>query len=98
MRLFSFIPSPGERIRVGALSPGDHVVDLGAEARRRNVPLPFDPGDMLSLIAAGGQALAEVGSLVDGAADGGPRVEDVHLVAPIPVPRRNVHCVGWNYV
>jgi 2-keto-4-pentenoate hydratase/2-oxohepta-3-ene-1,7-dioic acid hydratase in catechol pathway len=98
MRLFSFVPSPGEQIRVGALSPGGHVVDLGQEARLRNVPLSFDPGDMLSLIAAEGQALAEVGSLVDGAADAGPRVGDVHLVAPIPVARRNIVCVGWNYV
>ena len=53
---------------------------------------------MLSLIAAGDAALAATRSLVDSAAGGGPRVEDVHLTAPIPVPRRNVHCVGWNYV
>ena len=98
MRLFSFVPSPGERIRVGALTSDGRVVDLGAEARRRNLPLSFDPADMLSLIAAGAKALAEVGSLVDGSAPGGPRVEDVRLLAPIPVPRRNVVCVGWNYV
>ncbi len=98
MRLFSFSPAPGESIRVGAFSPGGRVLDLGAEARRRNVPLSFDPAEMLSLIAAGEKALAEVRSLVDGSADGGPRVEEVHLSAPIPVPRRNVHCVGWNYV
>ena len=98
MRLFSFVPSPGERIRVGALTSDGRVVDLGAEARRRNISLSFDPADMLSLIAAGGKALAEAGSLVDGSTPGGPRVEDVHLLAPIPVPRRNVVCVGWNYV
>jgi 2-keto-4-pentenoate hydratase/2-oxohepta-3-ene-1,7-dioic acid hydratase in catechol pathway len=60
--------------------------------------LSFDAGDMLSLMAAGEKSLAEVQSLVDGSPDGGPRVEDVRLLAPIPVPRRNVHCVGWNYV
>src|ERR1017187_5121522 len=98
MKLFSFVPSPGEENRVGALTPDGRVVDLGAEARRRSLPLSFDPADMLSLIAAGGKALAEAGSLVDGSASGGPRVEEVHLVAPIPVPRRNVVCVGWNYV
>ena len=97
MKLLSFVPSPGKGIRVGALTPEGRVVDLGAEARRRSLPLSFDPADMLSLIAAGGQALAEAGSLVDGSASGGPRVEEVHLVAPIPVPRRNVVCVGWNY-
>src|SRR5512143_576316 len=98
MRLVSFVPSPGKGICVGALSPQGHVLDLGAEARRRNVPLSFDPADMLSLIAAGEESLAEVRSLVEGFADGGPRAEDVHLAAPIPVPRRNVTCVGWNYV
>ena len=98
MRLFSFAPSPSEGIRVGALTPEGRVVDLGAEARRRSIPLSFDPADMLSLIAAGRHALAEVASLADGSAPGGPRVEEVRLFAPIPVPRRNVHCVGWNYV
>ena len=85
-------------IRVGALSPDGRVVDLGAEARRRNVTLSFDSSDMLSLIAAGVAGLAEARSLVDASSGDGPRVEDVHLTAPIPVPRRNVHCVGWNYV
>jgi 2-keto-4-pentenoate hydratase/2-oxohepta-3-ene-1,7-dioic acid hydratase in catechol pathway len=98
MRLFSFVPSPGKGIRVGALSPEGRVVDLGEEARRRSVPLSFDPAEMLSLIAAGKKALVEVQALVDGSASGGPRVEEVRLLAPIPVPRRNVHCVGWNYV
>ena len=97
MKLLCFVPSPEKGIRVGALTPDGRVVDLGAEARRRSLPLSFDPADMLSLIAAGGQALAEAGSLVDGSASGGPRVEEVHLIAPIPVPRRNVVCVGWNY-
>ena len=98
MRLFSFAPSPGERIRVGALTPEGRVVDLGAEARRRSIPLSFDAADMLSLIAAGKNALVEVQALVADSSPGGPRVEEVRLFAPIPVPRRNVHCVGWNYV
>ena len=98
MRLFSFIPSEGERTRVGALTPDGRVVDLGAEARRRSIPLSFDPADMLSLIAAGDAGLAQARHLVDAFAGEGPRVEDVHLTAPIPVPRRNIHCVGWNYV
>ena len=98
MQLFSFVPSPGEPVRVGALSDESRVVDLGAEARRQSLPPSFDPLDMLSLIAAGGKSLAEVRALIGRSAGGGPRVEDVLLTAPIPVPRRNVHCVGWNYV
>jgi 2-keto-4-pentenoate hydratase/2-oxohepta-3-ene-1,7-dioic acid hydratase in catechol pathway len=84
--------------RVGALTSEGRVVDLGAEAGRQGIPLSFDPADMLSLIGAGDKALAEVRSLVDGSAPGGKRVDEVRLSAPIPVPRRNVVCVGWNYV
>ncbi len=98
MRLFSFVPSSGKQIRVGAATPDGRVLDLGAEARRRSIPLSFDPAEMLSLIAAGSKALAEVRSLVDGSAGDGPGLGEVHLAAPIPVPCRNVHCVGWNYV
>src|SRR5512141_335234 len=98
MRLFSFVPSPGKQIRVGAATPDGRVLDVGAEARRRSVPLSFDPAEMLSLVAAGEKALVEVRSLLDGSPNPGPRVEDAHLLAPIPVPRRNVVCVGWNYV
>lgn len=83
---------------IGALSPEGNVIDLASEAHSRNVALSFDPADMLSLVAAGEKALAEVRSLVDGSSNHGPRVEDVRLLAPIPVPRRNVVCVGWNYV
>ncbi len=98
MRLLSFIPPTGGPIRVGTLSSDGRVLDLGAEAKRRNVPLSFDPADMLSLIAGGERALAETRSLGDASAGGGPRVENVRLAAPIPVPRRNVVCVGWNYL
>ncbi|HEX7528117.1 MAG TPA: fumarylacetoacetate hydrolase family protein, partial [Thermoanaerobaculia bacterium] len=98
LRFLSFARTAGDEVRVGVLSKGGRVVDLGAEARRRSIPLSFDPADMLSLIAAGKNALVEVQALVDDSASGGPRVEEVRLFAPIPVPRRNVHCVGWNYV
>ena len=98
MRLFSFVRSSGNELAIGALSPEGNVIDLASEAHSRNVALSFDPADMLSLVAAGEKALAEVRSLVDGSPNHGPRVEDVHLLAPIPVPRRNVVCVGWNYV
>jgi 2-keto-4-pentenoate hydratase/2-oxohepta-3-ene-1,7-dioic acid hydratase in catechol pathway len=98
MRLFSFVPAPGERIRVGAFTPDGRAIDLGVEARRQGVTLSFDPFEMLSLIATGEAALAEIRALVDRCDGGGLRVEHLHVTAPIPVPRRNVHCVGWNYI
>ena len=34
----------------------------------------------------------------DGAADPRAEVAEVELQAPIPYPRRNVFCMGWNYL
>ena len=50
---------------------------------------PTDAADMVSLIASGQKPKAA-----------GPEVAvgSVTLLAPIPRPRKNVFCVGWNYV
>jgi 2-keto-4-pentenoate hydratase/2-oxohepta-3-ene-1,7-dioic acid hydratase in catechol pathway len=98
LRLLSFAPKAGDEVRVGVLSKERRVVDLGAVAERLRMKLSFDPAQMISLITAGEKARDEVRTLLEKASPGGPRVEEVRLFAPIPVPRRNVHCVGWNYV
>jgi 2-keto-4-pentenoate hydratase/2-oxohepta-3-ene-1,7-dioic acid hydratase in catechol pathway len=98
LRLLSFAPTAGDEIRVGVLSKEGRVVDLGAVAGHLGMKLCFDPAQMISLITAGERARDEVRTLLEKASPGGPRVEEVRLFAPIPVPRRNVHCVGWNYV
>src|SRR5258708_349035 len=51
---------------------------------------------MLDVLAAGpslGDALRAAAS----SAQGGLALTDVRVVAPIPRPRRNLFCVGWNY-
>lgn len=68
--------------RAGALTAGDMVVDLGT--------------DMLSLIEGGAAALAQ--ARAKAAAGGGVPLASVALEAPIPRPRRNVFCVGRNYM
>jgi 2-keto-4-pentenoate hydratase/2-oxohepta-3-ene-1,7-dioic acid hydratase in catechol pathway len=98
LRLLSFAPSAGGEIRVGVLSKEGRVVDLGSAAERLRMKLSFDPAQMISLITAGERARDEVRTLLEKASPGGPCVEEVRLFAPIPAPRRNVHCVGWNYV
>jgi 2-keto-4-pentenoate hydratase/2-oxohepta-3-ene-1,7-dioic acid hydratase in catechol pathway len=98
LRLLSFAPTAGDEIRVGVLSKEGRVVDLGSVAERLRMKLSFDPAQMISLITAGERARDEVRTLLEKASPGGPRVGEVRLFAPIPVPRRNVHCVGWNYV
>jgi 2-keto-4-pentenoate hydratase/2-oxohepta-3-ene-1,7-dioic acid hydratase in catechol pathway len=97
LRLLSFAPR-GDEVRVGVLSKEGRIVDLGAGAGHLGMKLCFDPAQMISLITAGERARDEVRTLLEKASPGGPRVEEVRLFAPIPVPRRNVHCVGWNYV
>jgi 2-keto-4-pentenoate hydratase/2-oxohepta-3-ene-1,7-dioic acid hydratase in catechol pathway len=98
LRLLSFAPRTGDPVRVGALAANGRIVDLASAAKRWKAKLSFDPAQMISLIAAGETALAEVRALLAKAPDGGPRVEDVRLFAPIPNPMRNVHAVGWNYL
>ena len=57
------------------------------------VPLPF--GSMLDLIAAGESGLAVTREAL--AKGFQRRLEGVRLAAPIPAPRRNIFCLGWNY-
>ncbi len=58
---------------------------------------PIPGHDMLSLIDAGPAGLAAAQALL---AAGGPTlpVGALTLLAPIPLPRRNIFCVGLNYL
>ena len=98
LRLLSFSPKSGGAIRVGALTKANRVVDLGAAVKKQKAKLAFDPAEMLSLIASGETGLAQVRALVAKAGENEATLEEVRLVAPIPVPARNVYAVGWNYV
>jgi 2-keto-4-pentenoate hydratase/2-oxohepta-3-ene-1,7-dioic acid hydratase in catechol pathway len=93
MRLVTFVPQAGGAPRIGLVRGEKEVVDLTRVAGKP----PFDPADMISLIAAGAPALAWVR---DQAAKGGEAaaLDKVKLLAPIPRPRKNVFCVGWNYL
>lgn len=96
MRLATFSPAPADPARVGVLLPDGGILDLAEEARRRGRTLPFD--DMISLIAAGEAGLAAVRDLADAPGARGLPLDRVRLRAPIPRPRKNVFCVGWNYL
>ena len=67
---------------VGVLTGDDHFA-----------PLPF--GSMLDLIGAGEAGLAVAREAL--AKGFHRRLEGLRLAAPIPAPRRNVFCLGWNY-
>jgi len=98
LRLLTFAPGPGDASRVGVLAANGRIIDLGAAASKAKKNLSFDPARMVSLIAAGEPALAEVRALLAAVPLDGPSVEDVRLLAPIPDPVRNVYAVGWNYL
>src|SRR6202140_969420 len=95
LRLATFSPAAGEMPRVGVVT-GQGMVDLGEGARAAGMPLAFDPASMVSLIAAGPAGIAQARSL----AVSGPHkpLDRMRLLAPIPVPSRNVYAVGWNYL
>jgi 2-keto-4-pentenoate hydratase/2-oxohepta-3-ene-1,7-dioic acid hydratase in catechol pathway len=97
MRLLTFSLSQDTVPRVGLLRGDDTVLDVGEAARRTNRPLPFYAGDMVSLIAAGAGALALIRGLKEAREVVHP-LGEVRVLAPIPRPRKNVFCVGWNYL
>jgi 2-keto-4-pentenoate hydratase/2-oxohepta-3-ene-1,7-dioic acid hydratase in catechol pathway len=73
------------RPRIGAVID-DRVVDLSQT---------FD--SMQTLIERGEAALDEARSIT-ATADPVAVLAEVELLAPIPQPRRNVFCMGWNYL
>ena len=86
MRVASF--SRNGSIQVGIVKPNSEIVPV------RDL-LEDAPADTLGLIAAG----PRMWSAVERAASSAPGqpLARVDLRAPIPLPRRNVFCVGWNY-
>jgi 2-keto-4-pentenoate hydratase/2-oxohepta-3-ene-1,7-dioic acid hydratase in catechol pathway len=97
MRLITFSPQRGTP-RLGVLLDGGHVLDIGAAAKQARQRLPFDAADMVALIAAGKPGLAAVRKLIRGYRGKGLALSAVRLLSPIPRPRKNVFCVGWNYL
>lgn len=98
MRLLTFSPRRGGVTRVGMLLGDERVLDVGAAAQRARLRLPFDAGDMLSLIGSGRAGLAALRKLARSAAGMGASLRTLRVLAPLPRPRKNVFCVGWNYL
>ena len=93
MRLITFSPTAGGAPRTGLLRDDDGVIDLTHVGGNP----PFDPGDMISLIAGGEKVISWLRDVASASRDV-IALGQVHLCAPIPRPRRNVYCVGWNYL
>ena len=87
MRLATF--DAGRGPRVGIVSADETLVPVADL-------IPEAPEDMLGLIAGGDPLHARLRDVAS-RAQGGAKIATVRLLAPIPRPRRNVFCVGWNY-
>lgn len=87
-RLASFTDARGPR--VGAVLEDGRVVDLVAAGVAA-------AADMIGLIEAGPAALAAAKQAA-ASPPAGAILSGVRLLAPIPRPRRNVFCVGRNYM
>ena len=95
---FSLAGDPTERL--GAVVRTDWVVDVKKTIADR-WPGPF-PGDLLSLIQAGPTAWQRCATLLNeqlpAKAGDGHRLPDVRVHAPITRPRKNIFCLGQNYL
>ncbi|HEU5297962.1 MAG TPA: FAA hydrolase family protein, partial [bacterium] len=95
---FCMYQAKGEA-RVGVVA-GDAIVDLQTLARRRR--LQSVPQDMLELIAEVPtlelRALAREAESLAEAGKGTVPLARARLLAPIPRPRKNIMCMGRNYV
>jgi 2-keto-4-pentenoate hydratase/2-oxohepta-3-ene-1,7-dioic acid hydratase in catechol pathway len=97
MKLVTCSRGSDARPRVGLLADGS-VLDLADAAKAAGRALPFDPGDMVSLIAAGAEGLEAIRKVAAGGESAAAPLDRVRLHAPIPRPRKNVFCLGWNYL
>ena len=97
-RVANYIPKMGASSRLGLVTDDGFVVDIPAEASRQKIKLSFDPTSMVSLAAAGNQGLLDLAAIFKGRSSKLVNVNQVALLSPIPNPRSNIYCVGWNYL
>ena len=87
MRLLTYVSEDGPRV-------GTFVSDGTIMAIRALVPgAPIDMLRVIDQFDALREQIADAASR----ARGGVEASKAKLLAPIPAPRRNVFCVGWNY-
>ncbi len=106
MKLASFSTTAIPKIRIGIIQ-GNEVIDVDLAARALNI-IPHE--QMLDLLDHYEQGMIELHAILD-KAGGRPfsevktfteigavhELSDVQLAAPIPRPRKNIMCLGWNY-
>jgi 2-keto-4-pentenoate hydratase/2-oxohepta-3-ene-1,7-dioic acid hydratase in catechol pathway len=95
MRYASFSLPTDPTIRLGCVRSG-HIVDISALTA--NTALATAGASLLSLIEAGPQAWADVRTAVEASSAPGHPLAEITWHAPISRPRKNIFCLGLNYV
>ncbi len=98
MKLVTYSESARKPARTGVIGADGGVIDIARAAKAARVALPFDADDMISLVGCGKKGLAAIKKAVAGIKASHHKLAKVKLHAPIPRPRKNVFCVGWNYL
>jgi len=106
MKLASFSTTAIPKVRIGIVQDNE-IIDVDLAARALNI-IPHE--QMLDLLDHYGQGMRELNAILDkvrgrhfsevktfteiGAVH---NLSDIQLAAPIPRPRKNIMCLGWNY-
>lgn len=98
MRLVTFSEGARKPTKTGVIGADGGVIDIARAAKAARVALPFDANDMVSLVASGKKGLAAIKKAISKIKASHHKLDKVKLYAPIPRPRKNVFCVGWNYL
>ena len=106
MKLASFSTTAIPKVRIGIVQDNE-IIDVDLAARALNI-IPHE--QMLDLLEHYGQGLQELNAILDKAGDrrfsevktfteigAVHNLSDIQLAAPIPRPRKNLMCLGWNY-
>ena len=106
MKLASFSTAAIPKVRIGIVQ-NNEIIDVDLAARALNI-IPHE--QMLDLLDHYGQGMRELNAILDKAGDrrfsevktfteigAVHNLSEVQLAAPIPRPRKNIMCLGWNY-
>ena len=98
MKLVTFSETARAPTKTGVIGADGGVIDIARAAKAARVPLPFDAGCMIALVGSGNKGLAAIKKATAKIKASHHPLAKVKLHAPIPRPRKNVFCVGWNYL
>lgn len=96
MKLVTYQPLNTTSLLTGILQSNDVVIDISAEVTARNSHANITT--MLDIIEGGEPTMALLRKIVGEPKTAPIALNTVLLKSPIPRPRKNVFCVGWNYL